>query len=197
MSQQCYGIVTALDYANCRVRARLPDRDNVETYWLHLPQTNTAGVQRRRILPALGEQITIQLDDDGAGGTVIGGVYHAGNPPPVSDPDTEYVRFKDGTIVTYNQATHAFLIDGPTSITVIAGTVLVQATSATVAADSVTLDAPNTTCTGDLTIGRSLIMGAGGSGATATITGNVQVNGNINATGTVMDSGGNSNHHSH
>jgi len=189
MNQQCYGIVTALDYANCRVRARLPDRDNIETYWLHLPQNNTKGVQRRAILPAIGEQVAIQLDDDGAGGTVTGGVYHAGNPPPVSDPDTEYVRFKDGTTVTYNQANHAMAIDGPASITVIAGQVTVQA-------DVVTLDTPNTTCTGNLTVSGSLTMGAGG-GATATITGNVQVNGSINATGSIMDAGGNSNHHSH
>jgi len=196
MSQQCYGIVTALDYVNCRVRARLPDRDNIETYWLHLPQTNTLGVQRRAILPAMGEQIAISLDDDGAGGVVVGGVYHEGNPPPIQDADTEYVRFKDGTTVTYNQATHAFVIDGPASITVIAGTVLVQAASATVVSDTVTLDTPNTTCTGNLTIAGSLTMGTGG-GATATITGNVQVQGSINATGSIMDSGGNSNHHSH
>jgi len=189
MSQQCYGIVTALDYVNCRVRARLPDRDNVETYWLHLPQTNTLGVQRRRILPTLGEQIAISLDNDGAGGTVTGGVYHEGNRPPVTDPDTEYVRFKDGTTVTYNQASHAMEIEGPASITVIAGYVTVQASA-------VTLDTPSTTCTGDLTVAGSLVMGAGGSG-TATMNGNVQVNGSVTATGSVMDAGGNSNHHSH
>ena len=41
------------------------------------------------------------------------------------------------------------------------------------------------------------MAGSGGSGAAAVITGNVQVNGNIDATGTIMDVGGNSNHHSH
>jgi len=167
MTQQCYGIVTALDYATCRVRVRLPDQDNVETYWLHLPQTNTVGVQRRPILPAIGEQVTVLLDADGAGGTIRGGVYHAGNPPPVTDPDTDYVRFADGTTVTYNQASHAMLIDGPASVTVIAKQV-------TVKADAVTLNTPQMTCNGD-----------------------VHVNGNIHATGSVTDDGGNSNHHSH
>jgi len=151
MSQQCYGIVSALDYVNCRVRARLPDRDNIETYWLHLPQTNTLDVQRRRILPAPGEQIAILLDDDGAGGTVTGGIYSDANPPPIQDADTEYVRFKDGTVVTYNQSTHALIIDGPASVTVIAGHVTVQASA-------VTLDTPSTTCTGDLTVAGSLAV---------------------------------------
>jgi len=197
MTRQCYGIVTALDYATNRVRVRLPERDDIETYWLHVPQTNTVGVQRRAILPAVGEQVAVLLDDDGSGGTLQGGVYHTGNPPPVTDPDTEYVRFADGASVTYNQATHAFTLEGAVSVTVIANTVLVQAASATVQADAVTLDAAQTSCTGNLTVTGSLTMGAGASGATATMNGNVQVNGNIHATGSIMDEGGNSNHHSH
>ena len=40
-------------------------------------------------------------------------------------------------------------------------------------------------------------MAGSGGGTAAAITGNVQVNGNIDATGTIMDAGGNSNHHSH
>jgi phage baseplate assembly protein gpV len=41
------------------------------------------------------------------------------------------------------------------------------------------------------------MAGSGGSGAAATIQGNVQVDGNIDASGSIMDAGGNSNHHSH
>jgi len=195
MTQQLYGTVSAVDYATCRVRVRIPERDNLETYWLHLPQLNTVGVQRRPILPAIGEQVNILLNDDGVNGTVCGGIYHTGNPPPISDPDTDYVRFADGTTVTYNQASHALNITGPASVTVIAQQV-------TVKADAVTLDTPQTTCTGDMTVQGLLtyqggLAGSGGSGAAATINGNVQVNGNINATGSIMDAGGNSNHHSH
>jgi len=173
MSDLVYGIVSALDYATCRVRVYLPERDHLETYWLHVPQTYTLGIQRRAILPALGEQVSVLLEPDGAGGVVMGGIYSAANPPPVTDADTDYVRFKDGTIVTYNQSARAFTFDGPATVTVIAGQVTVQA-------DTVTLDAPHTTCTGDLTVN-----------------GNVQVDGNVNATGSVMDGTGNSNHHTH
>jgi len=151
MTELVYGIVTALDYATCRARVRLPERDNVQTWWLHVPQTNTLDVQRRAILPALGEQVSVLLEPDGAGGLVMGGIYSAANPPPIQDAETEYVRFKDGTLVTYDQATHAFLIDGPATVTIIAGHVTVQA-------DSVTLDTPHTTCTGHVTIEGSLAV---------------------------------------
>ena len=83
------------------------------------------------------------------------------------------------------------------------GDVLIKSgTHVTVQAPSITLDAPQTTCTGNLTVNGLLtykggMAGSGGSGAAASIQGNVQVGGNINASGSVMDGGGNGNHHSH
>ena len=83
------------------------------------------------------------------------------------------------------------------------GDVLIKSgTHVTVQAPSITLDAPQTTCTGKLTVDGLLtykggMAGSGGGGAAASIQGNVQVEGNINASGSVMDGGGNSNHHSH
>lgn len=83
------------------------------------------------------------------------------------------------------------------------GDVLIKSGShVTVQAPSITLDAPQTTCTGKLTVDGLLtykggMAGSGGSGAAASIQGNVQVEGNINASGSIMDGGGNSNHHSH
>lgn len=83
------------------------------------------------------------------------------------------------------------------------GDVLIKSdTHVTVQAPQVTVDSPETTCTGNLTVEGKLtyqggMAGSGGGGAAATITGNVQVQGNISATGSVMDGGGNSNHHSH
>jgi phage baseplate assembly protein gpV len=75
-------------------------------------------------------------------------------------------------------------------------------THVTVQAPRVTIDSPQTDVTGKLTVQGLLtyaggMSGSGGSGSAATITGNVTVDGSISATGTVMDGGGNSNHHSH
>lgn len=83
------------------------------------------------------------------------------------------------------------------------GDVLIKSgTHVIVQAPSITLDAPQTTCTGKLTVDGLLtykggMSGSGGSGAAASIQGNVQVEGNISASGAIMDGGGNSNHHSH
>lgn len=66
----------------------------------------------------------------------------------------------------------------------------------------VTVDAPLSTFTGDVTVMKKLtwlggMAGSGGSGNSAIITGNVNVLGNVSASGKLIDNGGNSNHHSH
>ncbi len=63
-----YGEVSAVDYQGCRIRVRLDDRDGVESYWLHVPQRNTQGTQRRPLMPELNEQVAVLLDADGVGG---------------------------------------------------------------------------------------------------------------------------------
>lgn len=74
------------------------------------------------------------------------------------------------------------------------GEILIQSDAKiTIKAPDILLDTPTVTITGVISM-----EGQGANGAaTATIKGHVAVDGNINATGTVMDGGGNSNHHSH
>jgi phage baseplate assembly protein V len=171
-----YGEVSAVDYQGCRIRVRLDDRDGVESYWLNVPQRNTQGTKRRPLLPELGEQGAVLLDADGVGGVWLGGVYSTAEPPPVVDEDTDYVRFSDGTVVTYDRAAHVMALDcvGATTLKCAKNLSIEAGEPVVVKAPAVTLDAAQTTLKGDL-----------------------QVNGSINATGTVMDVGGNSNHHSH
>ncbi|MBJ3570631.1 phage baseplate assembly protein V, partial [Salmonella enterica subsp. enterica serovar Indiana] len=78
----------------------------------------------------------------------------------------------------------------------------VEAPHTGIKALNVTVDAPLSTFTGDVTVMKKLtwlggMAGSGGVGNSAVITGNVNVLGNVNASGTLMDNGGNSNHHSH
>jgi len=78
------------------------------------------------------------------------------------------------------------------------GDVLIQSgTKITLQAPQVVLDTPQTTLTGHESVAGGLAIAGAGAGTATSITGNVQVSGNINATGTIMDAGGNSNHHSH
>lgn len=99
-----YGEVSAQDFKACRIRVRLDERDGVQSWWLHVPQRHTQGTQSRPLLPELGEQVAVLLDADGVGGVYLGGIYSTAEPPPVIDEDTDFVRFRDGTTVTYDAA---------------------------------------------------------------------------------------------
>jgi phage baseplate assembly protein V len=171
-----YGEVSAVDYMTCRIRVRLDDRDGVESYWLNVPQRNTQGTQRRPLMPELNEQVAVLLDSDGVGGVYLGGIYSTAEPPPVVDEDTDYVRFSDGTVSTYDRAAGVMTLDNVGALLVKCGRniTLEAGEPVVVKAPSATLDIP-----------------------LVTLNGNLQVNGDVNATGIVMDVGGNSNHHSH
>ncbi|AZD92058.1 MULTISPECIES: phage baseplate assembly protein V [Pseudomonas] len=177
-----YGEVSAVDYMTCRIRVRLDDRDGVESYWLNVLQRNTQGTQRRPLMPELNEQVAVLLDSDGVGGVYLGGVYSTAEPPPVVDQDTDYVRFSDGTVSTYDRVAGVMTLDCVGALLVKCGrNITVEAGEPVVVkAPSATLDIPQVTLNGNLQVN-----------------GDVGVNGNVNATGAVLDIGGNSNHHSH
>ncbi|MGY1949452.1 phage baseplate assembly protein V [Pseudomonas pergaminensis] len=171
-----YGEISAVDYPTCRVRVRLDDRDGVESYWLHVPQRNTQGTKRRPLMPELGEQVAVLLDADGVSGVYLGGIYSTAEPPPVVDEDTDYVRFSDGTVLTYNRVAGVMALDCVGALLVKCGrNITVEA------GEPVVVNAPSAT----LNIPKM------------TLNGNLQVNGNIDASGTIIDVGGNSNHHNH
>ncbi|MGO2703412.1 phage baseplate assembly protein V [Pseudomonas helleri] len=177
-----YGEVSAVDYLACRIRVRLDDRDGVESYWLHVPQRNTQGTQRRPLMPELNEQVAVLLDADGVGGVYLGGIYSTAEPPPVVDEDTDYVRFSDGTTLTYDREAHVMALDcvGATTLKCAKNLSVECGEPVLVKAPSATLDVPDVTMTGNLKVD-----------------GNLDVGGNAKVAGTIMDGGGNSNHHSH
>lgn len=163
-----FGLVSKLDYLSCRVKVRLEEFEGLETWWLKVPQRHTKATKSRPLMPEIGEQVAVLLQRDGVNGVVLGGIYSTAEPPPVTDEDTEFVRFSDGTTASYNRQAHLLAVN-------CVGAISLQASQpVTVQAPAVILDTPQTT-----------------------LEGNLQVNGNVNATGTVMDAGGNSNHHSH
>ena len=171
-----YGEVTAIDQKTCRLRVRLDDRDGLQTYWLNIPQRNTQGTQRRPLLPELGEQVAVLLDADGVGGVYLGGIYSTAEPPPVVDEDTDYVRFSDGTVTSYDRAAGVMTVD-------CVGEVILK-------------------CVGNITIEAKALVLLKAPSATLEIpqinvTGNLRIKGDIYASGTILDAGGNSNHHQH
>lgn len=171
-----YGEVSAVDYMTCRIRVRLDDRDGIESYWLNVPQRNSQGTKRRPLMPEIGEQVAVLLDGDGVGGVCLGGIYSTAEPPPVVDQDTDYVRYSDGTVVSYDRVAGVMTLDsvGELKVKCSRNITLEAGLPVTVKAPAATLEIPQ-----------------------VTLKGNLQVDGNIAATGTVLDAGGNSNHHSH
>lgn len=165
-----YGEVSAVDYLTCRIRVRLDDRDGVESFWLNVPQRNTQGTKRRPLMPELGEQVAVLLDEDGVGGVFLGGIYSTAEPPPVVDEDTDFVRYSDGTIVSYDRAAGVMTLDN-------VGALLVKC------ARSITLESEEPVVVKAPTATLEIPQ--------LTLDGNLQVNGDINATGTIMDAGGN------
>lgn len=171
-----YGEVSAVDYLTCRIRVRLDDRDGVESYWLNVPQRNSQGTKCRPLMPEIGEQVAVLLDADGVGGVCLGGVYSTAEPPPIVDQDTDYIRYSDGTMVSYDRASGVMTLDcvGQLIVRCSSNITLEADQPLVVKAPAATLEIPQ-----------------------VALKGNLQVDGNINATGTIMDVGGNSNHHTH
>ena len=187
------GIVKAAKPGFARVQ--FPDLDGLLSDWLPLVVKKSLKDKECLTLD-VGEHVACVLDENFEAGCVLGAVYSDADKAPVESPDKMHFSFFDGGLFEYDRSSGTLTIvtTGPVNVTA-AGPV-------TVKAPRVTIDAPETTCTGNLLVNGKLtykggMAGSGGSGAAAVIDGNVQVNGDVNATGSVMDGGGNSNHHSH
>lgn len=219
------GILAEIDHGAARCRVHTGQLTTDWLPWLAL----RAGATTHWSPPTVGEQcVLLSPSGETAAGFVLIGLYSDANPAPSSNPNQHVHSFPDGARIVYDHALGALsatgiktaLVDASDSITAKAGkAILLQAgDNITLRAQSITLDAPQTTATGNSLVQKLLsylggMMGSGsapGAGGAVlkvngpasiqgdtTIAGNVGVTGDVNATGKVMDAGGNSNHHSH
>ncbi|MEO1750731.1 phage baseplate assembly protein V [Thiofaba sp. EF100] len=185
-----FGFVAALDEALGLVRCRVPDMDDLETWWLPVLVAKTHRDQHWH-LPDVGEHVALLLDARGEVGVVLGAIFSQRDTPPVSTVDKHHARFADGGMAEYDRASGKLTVVATGPVEVTAGG------QVTVHAPSVTLDAPHVTCTGKLTVAQSIAVQGAGGGTSTVISGNVTVDGSIQASGSIMDAGGNSNHHTH
>lgn len=132
-----FGTVSAVDHLSCRVRVRLDEFEGLQTWWLKVPQKHSKATKSRPLMPEIGEQLAVLLQRDGVNGVVLGGIYSTAEPPPVTDKDTEYTRFSDGTSMTYDRQTHMLQVTCVGGITLQAATRIVLQ-----AGESITLTAP-------------------------------------------------------
>ena len=176
------GIVTEVDDDRHALRVRIPALEDMPTDWLPMI-TISAGSNRFYALPDPGEMVACILDARGEGGVVLGAVYNEADPTPANSRDIWCKEFKNGTRIEHDRRTGQVTVDTP-------GEVLVKASK-------VTMDTPETICTGKLTVEGLLtykggMAGSGGEGGAA-----AQIQGRIEATEDVKAGGISLRNHDH
>lgn len=102
--------------------------------------------------PTVGEQcVLFSPGGDPAAGLVLPALYADHRSAPADSPDVHVIEYPDGARITYDHAASSLTVAGVATVTVHA-------------AESVTLDTPNTHCTGALTVDGLLTYTAGLSG---------------------------------
>ena len=144
-------------------KVRFEDLDDLTTQWLAVNFDFTTGDKQAYALK-LNSHVNCLMDSNLEDGCIIGARYSDADTPPTGDTGVYVREFADGSRFEYNQSSGVMTLKAPT----------------------VVIDAAQTNCTGALTVGGLLtykggMSGSGGSGAAATISGNVQVSGTVKA----------------
>ena len=168
------GTISEVDHAARRVRVQ---SGSLLTDWLKW-RVGRAGETRTWCPPTIGEQVMI-LSPSGelANGIVTPAIYSDAYDAPSSDASMHVIAFPDGAQITYNHTSGALAVSG-------IKTAIVRAE------ESVTVDCPQTTATGDVTVLGNLLVkgllrylsgmqgsGDAGGGASAVIYGDVIIGG--------------------
>lgn len=197
------GTILAVDHdaEMCRVKS-----GELETNWIRW-LSFAAGETIDWNPPTVGEQVLLlSPGGDPADAVALRGIYSDEAPAPSHSPTTHTRKFPDGAVIEYDHASHALtatlpaggtvVLTSPAAVTVNTTSAVVNASSdatvntgsAAIHADSVTLDSPQTTCTGNLTVQGHLSFLAGmsgkggaGGGAAATIQGTLATTEDVKA----------------
>lgn len=221
------GEVSSIDPVRCTARVVFDDDDSIVSYDLPILQRNTLKTHDFHSVNVGEDVLCLFLPSGPEEGFVIGSFYAGEVTPPEKTEKRRTTVFEDGTVVQYDMAVHKLtvLIEGtsivfdrqngtvtvPNAWTVNCDTATVNAkTSATVntatatinASASTTIDTPSTHITGTLQVDK-LITGSGGlsvtggSGASIQCSGNMTLDGTIDATGDVTAGGISLQNHTH
>lgn len=173
------GVIVELNDATARVKVRT---GGIVTDWLPW-LTHRAGEDRSWWAPEPGEQVVVLSPyGDQSQAFVIPAIYQNAYPAPANVRTTSRVEFKDGAFEQYDREGHHYHLDVPAggSITMHIGstTLVMEDGKTTLNTPELLVDSPKSTFTGTVTVQGLLTYMAGmvgltGSGAAATISGNV------------------------
>lgn len=198
------GEISSIDPGRGTARVVFDDEDGLVSYDLPVLQRNTLK-NHDFVMPDIGEDAIVLFFGEGQeDGVIIGAIYAGEVTPPESTENRRTVVFDDDTRVCYDRQEHKLTVtiegteivfnrqDG--SITV-PNAVTINCTTATVnASSSVTLDTPKTDITGVLNVtglitGKGGLAVSGGGGAAVTVSGNMNLEGQIDASSDVVAGG--------
>lgn len=158
-----YGTVAALDYSNPkapRVRVKAGD---VTTGWIPW-SAGRAGRARVWSPLKVGEQVILAAPcGDLAQAAVIGSIFFNDREAPANGEDVTSTEWDDGAVQSYSEGSHEYLLDIPAGGKI---TMRLGGTTLEMRADGCTLTTP-----------------------LLTVNGNIQLNGEMNATGDVVAGG--------
>jgi len=212
-----WGEVTQVDETTGTARVKIHDADGMVSKPLRVRQSRTHKDQEQE-LPDLGEHVGCIFSGQGLEeGLVLGAVYSTKNPSPGKPPYVWYHRFADGTELEYDRETHRLTgtVKGEIDLAVEKDVRVKCLQGVTLEADGNILvkSAKTLTLEGGISIvlrtPSLLIQGLFGKVCSALMTatfklkglldhdGSHVLTGDVNAGGKIIDSGGNTNHHSH
>lgn len=120
------GIVSKVDPSTHRIKVTIPTLEDFETAWLPFITFN-AGHNQFYALPDVGELVAIVLDARGENGYVLGAVYNAQDPVPVSNSEIWLHKFSNGTEISHNRQNGEVIVKTSGNVKVSAGTVEITA----------------------------------------------------------------------
>lgn len=212
-----FGTIVAVDEQSGSARVQLGDADNMVSYPLRVLQSRTLKDQHQE-MPDLGEHVACLFSGQGLEqGLMLGAVYSDSDACPGLPPHIWYRRFADGTVIQYDRESHKLYgeVRGEVDLTVEKDAKLRVLQKLTLDADDDVLIKSGKTVTIEgavsivLRTPSLIIQGLFGKACDALMTatfklrgllqqeGSHTLTGDVHAGGSVIDSGGNTNHHSH
>lgn len=184
------GTVIDVDHSARRVRV---ESGGLQTDWIRWLAQRT-GDSIEWDPPSIGEPgLLLCPSGEPTTGLFLPGVYCDEHDAPTSNPNEHLRAYRDGARIAYDFAAHALTATLPAGATVhvvAPGSVTVETNTATVKAQSVTLDADDTTVTGSLLVKGPLTFESGATGKNGGGAGGggpvIEIEGSAHLTGTVI-----------
>ncbi len=112
-----YGLIHEIDPDTHRIKAILPDLDDMVTHWLDIPERSTQDDKSLNTIDK-GAQVALLLTAGGTEGVVLGCTYSEEDAPPAPSGERWHRTFKDGTVIEYDRDTHKLNVDAKGEITI-------------------------------------------------------------------------------